>query len=111
MKTVMSMPWWQKFFAGWRKAECFKILKQQRNLLQTGLEATAEIMDATLLDDKTGRWMLLRLWIKLRKADGSFVYTHTNTVVSINQIPGKGETVRIKYTPDNFSTILIFQAV
>lgn len=100
-------PWWQRMFPGWKRAEYFRLLQQQRLLLQKGTETTAEIMDAAFFEDNTGSLLPMRLWVKLKKADGSFIYTHASTVVNYKQVPGKGETVKIKYLPDNFSSILI----
>ena len=84
-----------------------RLLKQQRYLLHQGLETSAEVMGTSLTDDKVGSLLPVRLWLKLRKTDGSFIYTHTQTLVPLNHIPGKGQRLRIKYLPENLSHILI----
>ena len=85
----------------------FNLVQQQRFLLRQGLEATAEVMDASLIDEKVGSQFPVRLWLKLRKSDGSYIYTYSNTLVPLSHVPGKGEVLRIKYLPDNLSIILI----
>lgn len=107
MKQAVSIPWWQRLFPGWKKAEWLRLLQQQRRLLYTGSEATAEIIDVFFNEEKIGNLLSLKLWIKLRKTDGSFLFTHTNTIVSKNHVPGKGEKVRVKFFPENLSSILI----
>lgn len=107
MKMDVTTPWWQRMFPRWKRAAYFRLLQQQRLLLQKGTETTAEIIDAAFFEDKTGSLLPMRLWVKLKIADGSFIYTHVSTVVNYNQVPGKGATVKIKYLPGNFSSILI----
>lgn len=107
MKFNSPVSWLGKIFTGERKAEKLRLLQQQRLLLHQGLEATAEVMDTTLSEDKVGSMFPIRLWLKLKKADGSFIYTHTHSLVSISHIPGRGQVLRIKYLPENLSAILI----
>jgi hypothetical protein len=96
-----------RFVNGSKRSEKLLLLQQQRLLLQTGLEATAEVMNAVLFEDRVGSQLPIRLWIKLKKADGSFLFTHTKTLVPISKIPGKGQLLRIKYKPDDVNTIVI----
>ena len=106
--TFNSVFAWVSRIAGSdRKAEQLRLLKQQRYLLQQGLETSAEVMDTSLTEDKVGSLFPVRLMLKLRKTDGSFIYTQTQTLVPLNNIPGKGQSLRIKYQPENLSLILI----
>jgi hypothetical protein len=107
MKNEISIPWWQRIFPGWKKAECLRLLQCQRMLLHTGMEATAEIMDTFCFDERIGGLMPVKLWIKLRRSDGTYIYTHSSTVVAFNKIPGKGDCIKIKYLPENLAAILI----
>jgi hypothetical protein len=107
MKFNSPIVWFGKVFTGERRAEKLRLLQQQRMLLHQGLEATAEVMDTTLFDDKVGSMFPIRLWLKLKKADGSFIYTHTRSLVSISHIPVRGQVLRIKYLPENLSAVLI----
>lgn len=107
MKFMSPVSWLGRIFAGERKAEKLKMLQQQRLLLLHGLEATAEVMDTTLFENKIGSMLPVRLWLKLKKNDGSHIYTHSHTLISLNHLPSKGQVLRIKYFPENLSAILI----
>ena len=96
-----------RFTGDSRKSEKFRLLQQQRHLLHEGLEATAEVIDASLFDEKVGSMFPVRLWLKLKKKDGCFIYTHANTLLPFNSLPGKGQMLRIKYFPENLSVVLI----
>ncbi len=75
------------------------------------METSAEVIAASVFEDKVGSLLPIRLWVKLKKADGSFIYTHTLTLVPLNLIPGKGQKLRIKYLPENLSSILILAII
>jgi hypothetical protein len=107
MKFNSPSGWLGRLFAGERKAEKLKLLQQQRMLLHLGLEATAEVMDTSLFEDRVGSLLPVRLWLKLKKSDGSFIYTHTHSLVSSGHIPSKGQVLHIKYLPENLSAVLI----
>lgn len=100
------MKWIYPKFSG-KRTDNLSLLKQQQHLLHEGLEATAVVMDTTMYDDKVGNLFPVRLWLKLKKSDGTFIYTHAHSLVSMNHIPGKGQSLRIKYLPDNLSSVLI----
>lgn len=91
--------------------EKLQLLKQQQFLLYEGMETSAEVIAASVFEDKVGSLLPIRLWVKLKKADGSFIYTHTLTLVPLNLIPGKGQKLRIKYLPENLSSILILAII
>jgi hypothetical protein len=96
-----------KLIAGEKKVDKLCLLRQQRVLLHKGLDSVAEVMDAVLLDDRVGGRFPVRLWLKLKKTEGGFIYTHTKSLVSPGNMPGKGELLRIKYLPGNLSSVLI----
>lgn len=107
MKSNSLMSWLVSLFGNNRKAEKMRLLQLQRILLRQGLEATAEVMDTTLTEDRVGSLLPVRLWLKLKKADGSFIYTHTLTLASLSHLPGKGQILRIRYLPEDMSSVLI----
>jgi len=96
-----------RFVSGNRRSERLQLLKHQRLLLRSGLEATAEVMDAVLFEDRVGSQLPIKLWIKLKKVDGSFLFTHTKTLVPISKIPSKGQLLQIKYIPGDIDSIVI----
>lgn len=107
MKFSSAFTWVTRLTGSERRKEKIQLLNQHRFLLHQGMETFAEVMQASLSEDKVGRLFPVRLWLKLRKNDGSFIYTHTQTLVPFGQIPGKGDALRIKYLPDDLSHILI----
>lgn len=106
MKLLESLLWLGRCIAG-IKNESQQQLQQQRYLLRNGMEATAEIMEAYLFEKRVGNFLPIRLWLKLKRPDGTFIYTHTSTLANQRDIPVKGQIIRIKYLPQNLSTILI----
>jgi hypothetical protein len=107
MKLLEALLKFHQLFFGNERIKSLRLLQQQRFLLRQGTEATAEVMETLLFDEKQGNVSPVRLWLKLKKADGTLIYTHTYTLVNLDHVPGKGETIRLKYLPDNLSTILI----
>ncbi len=93
--------------SGQGKTHKFHLLRQQHYLLHQGMEATAEVMESTLFEEKVGSMFPVKLWIKLKKADGTYIYIHTNTLVTLNHIPFTGQSLRIMYAPKDLSAILI----
>jgi hypothetical protein len=96
---------------GHEKSTEYKWLEQQQQILNHGLETSAEVMDVSLENEKIGSLLPVRLWLKLKKSDGSFIYTHTQALVPLNLLPGKGQILRIKYMPENISTVLILSII
>ena len=101
------LEWVSRLTGNERKGGSLRLLRQQRYLLHHGMETSAEVMGTSLTDDKVGSLLAIQLWLKLRKTDGSFVYTHTQTLVPLNDIPANGKKLRIKYLPENLNYILI----
>ena len=93
--------------SGKRQTDKFHLLQQQHYLLHQGMDATAEVIETALFEEKVGCMFPVKLWIKLKKADGSYIYFHTNTLVTLSHIPFTGQNLRIKYAPRDLSTILI----
>ena len=107
MRLRSAIPWWQRVFPGWKRTQWLRLLQQQRSLLHTGMDANAEIMHTIFFEERIGNLLPVKLWVKLKKADGSFIYTHTITLVNYSFIPDRGETVKVKYQPSDLSAILI----
>ena len=107
MKWQILISSLQQFLFRNRRIEALQILRQQRFLLHQGLETTAEIMETILLDEQVGSLLPVRLWIKMKKVDGSFIYLHTHSMIMMKHMPEKGQVVHIKYLPGKLSNILI----
>ena len=61
-----------RIFESRQIAEKLNLLGQQRILLSSGLEAAAELMETSLYKDRLGSMLKMRLWLKLKKCEGSF---------------------------------------
>lgn len=97
-----------KWVAG-KSDERSKLLQGQRLLQDQGRITTAEVIETSLAGDKVGSMLPVRLWLKLRTKDENFIYTHTLALISKKDIPARGQTVAIKYLPDNLSSVLILK--
>ena len=107
MKWQILISSLQQFLFNNRRVEALQMLKQQRFLLHQGLETTAEIMETMQTDEQVGSLLPVRLWIKMKNVDGSFIYLHTHSMIMMKHIPEKGQVVHIKYLPGKLSNILI----
>ena len=84
----------------------YEQLQWQRFLLRTGVPATAHILDMVEEQDDLYGYVQLRMWVML-KIKGVIVYRHVQTLLNINQIPGIGDMIQIRYCPDDLSRIVI----
>lgn len=98
---------WGWLFPGRKRSEKLRLLREQRQILHQGMETTAEVLDSTVYGDKVGNLLPVSLWIKLKKTDGTYSFTHSKTLVSLRRIPAKGQLLRIKYYPDNTESVVI----
>lgn len=85
----------------------FDVLERQRELIRFGIETNAEVMDVFIYKDKVGSMRTIRLWVKIRKPDGSFFFTYTHSLAPDSNMPVKGQFLRVRYFPDNLSSIAI----
>ena len=103
----MQIQRFRKYFGLGLNRELLQLLEQQQLLLHSGIDGSAEVIRTTLFD-KTIRCMhQVQLWLKLKKADGSYIYTHANTLVFYSDIPAAGSMLRVRYSPDNLKVVVI----
>jgi hypothetical protein len=93
-------------FTNSKKAE-LQLLQEQRLLLKEGISTSAEIMDADVSDERTGKLLHVKLWLKIKSADGVYQYIHSTTLMRFSQIPAKGTLVNIKYLPALASVVIL----
>ena len=96
--------WW---FGESDRVSRLKLLRQQRRLLQDGLCANAEVIDARVTGDRIGAVQPVKLWLRVQKPDGSFIYTQTNSMMAGLDLPARGQVLHIKYMPQDLSTVVI----
>ena len=110
MQWTVPVDWFFTLMIGRRRAEHLRLAKQLHLLRYKGIETTAELIDVTMLEYKTGNNIPLLLWVRMEMPEKSLVYTHAYTLVSRSGMPHRGEKLRIKYLPDDISTVLIVGA-
>ena len=102
----MQIQRFRKYFGLGLNKELLQLLEQQQLLLHSGIDGSAEVIRTTLFDRTISRMHRVQLWLKLKKADGSYIYTHANTLVLYSDIPSVGSILRIRYAPDNFKVVV-----
>lgn len=107
MKQMLPFYWLKKLFTAEGKSKKLQLLREQRHILCNGVETTAEVIDAGLQNDIVGNMIAIRLMLKLKKNDGSYLYTNTASLITLRQLPGKGDLLHIKYIPDSLDMVVI----
>ena len=107
MKQMLPFYWLKKLFTTDGKAKKMQLLREQRQILCNGVETTAEVIDAGLQNDIVGSMVQIKLMLKLKKTDGSYLYTNTASLVTLRHLPGKGDLLHIKYIPDSLDMVVI----
>lgn len=107
MKWYFHIVNWRKWFAGRGRTQQLRLLKQQRQLLHTGMETTAEVLNSTIESETVGNLLPVSLWLRLKQSDGSYCYIKSKTLVPLRQLPVIGQLLRIRYSPENPANVLI----
>lgn len=89
------------------KKEVLQLVQLQREILRHGHEGTAEVLRRYIYDRRIGKQQRVELWLKLKKSDSCFIYTHSLALIGNSNIPSTGSVVRIRYLPQNLSTVII----
>ena len=100
---------WNKIkrsFGSSHRKEVFEQLQWQRFLLRTGVEATAQVLDLVEEHHPVHGFVQLRIWV-LIKVRGTITYRHIQTLVCYSKMPEIGNTIHIRYCPDDLSRVLI----
>lgn len=84
-----------------------KNINLQKEILKIGIESTAEIYETKIIEQRIGKLFPVQLSLKLLITHDKYIYTKSNTLISINKIPKKGDVIRIKYLPNNWENIVI----
>jgi hypothetical protein len=107
MKQYLMEYLWHVVISFLKGNRSIALIQQQRNLLRFGFSATAEVMDVFIKTKRAGNMFCTKLWIRIKKNDNSFVYTHTNTLLAPGKIPTVGSTLHIKYLPEDLSAVAV----
>ncbi len=90
------------------RRKLYEQLQWQRYLLRTGISTSVHIIDMVEESKPLEDYVMLRLWVKM-KVQGEISFRHLQTLLKKNQVPQAGDTVNIKYCPEDMSKVLIIQ--
>lgn len=79
----------------------------QRLLLHHGKQISAEVLNATIDEDKIGSLFPIKLWLKIKLENGTSTIMQTKTLAPLDKFPEKGKIIKIKYLPNDPRSILI----
>lgn len=100
------MKWWQRIFYLNRRRYIYEQIQWQRFLLRTGIPATAQVLDLVEEGGIKYGYVQVRIWVVI-KIKGAIVYRHLQTLLEPKQLPTIGETIHIRYCPDDMSKVLV----
>lgn len=111
MKLRSAIIWCYRLFPGWKRMQWLKMLRRQRSLLHQGVESEAEILQIFLFEERFGKLMPVRFWIKLRITDQSYIYTYSFTFIKCSAVLRKGNRVKLRYNPADLSVVMIMDEI
>lgn len=81
-------------------------LQWQRFLLRTGVPATAQVLDMVEEKGPMYGYVQIRFWVML-KVKGNITYRHIQTLLSKENLPSVGDTIHIRFCPDDMSKVIV----
>ena len=89
-----------------RRRRVYDQLQWQRFLLRTGVPATAQVLDMVQVKSEMLEYVQVHFWVMLR-LKGNITYRHIETLLNKKDIPAVGQTIHIRYCPDDMSKVII----
>ena len=89
-----------------RRRRVYDQLQWQRFLLRTGVPATARVLDMVQVKSEILEYVHVHIWVMLR-LKGNITYRHIQTLLNKKDIPVVGQTIHIRFCPDNMSKVII----
>ena len=102
----MLLKWIKRIAPKSSRRTVYEQLQWQRFLLRTGVPATVQILDMVEEGDALSGYVQLRLWVVLKLKE-VIIYRHMQTLLNKKQMPSIGDTIHIRYCPDDLSRIVI----
>lgn len=104
MKTIWQ--YLKRIFRKNGRRGVYEQLQWQRFLLRTGIPATAQVLDMVEESSVKYGYVQIRFWVMLRMK-GVITYRHIQTLLNVKQVPSIGDTIHIRYCPDDLSRVLV----
>lgn len=89
-----------------RRRRVYDQLQWQRFLLRTGIPATAHVLDMVQVKSEILEYVQVHIWVMVR-LKGSISYRHIQTLLDKKEIPAVGQTIHIRFCPDDMSKVII----
>lgn len=102
----MLQYWIKRIVQKKSRRTAYEQLQWQRFLLRTGVPATVQILDMVEEGNVLSGYVQLRLWVVLKLKE-VIIYRHMQTLLNKKQMPSIGDTIHIRYCPDDLSRIII----
>ena len=102
----MLLQWFNNVLQKSSRRKTYEQLQWQRFLLRTGIPATARILDMVEEKRPLFGYVQMRLRVELR-LKGAIAYLFMETLIDRKQLPAIGDTIHIRYCPDDMSRIII----
>jgi hypothetical protein len=81
-------------------------LQWQRFLLRTGVPATAQVLDMVEEKGPMFGYVQIRFWVMLQ-VKGNITYRHIQTLLNKENLPSVGDTIYIRFCPDDMSKVIV----
>lgn len=95
-----------RIFGRGDRLRVYEQLQWQRFLLRTGTPATAQVLDMVEEKQLLHGYVQIRFWVMLR-LKGNITYRHIQTLLTKNNLPAVGDTIHIRFCPDDMSKVII----
>jgi|KBSSwiS6_1023812.scaffolds.fasta_scaffold11633_2 hypothetical protein len=82
-------------------------LQQQRFLLRTGMQATADVVEIQKKGIRINNLVEIKFVLGIHKPNGQMMLAESYSIVNIDKIPLPGQKLKIWFIPQDTSYILI----
>ena len=93
-------------FASPGRKQLYEELQWQRFVLRTGVQATVKVLDMVEEHKPVYGYRQVRLWVMFRVRE-NITYRHVQTVIKKENLPVIGDTIQVRFCPDDVKNIII----
>jgi hypothetical protein len=88
------------------RRQLYEELQWQRFVLRTGVQATVKVLDMVEEQKAIYGYRQVRLWVMFRVRE-NITYRHVQTVIKKESLPVIGDTIQVRFCPDDVKNIII----
>ena len=104
MKRVVE--YIRSLFTSPGRRQLYEELQWQRFVLRTGVQATVKVLDMVEEPKTVYGYRQVRLWVMFRVRE-NITYRHVQTVIRKESLPVIGDTIQVRFCPDDVKNIII----